>query len=331
MPSSSLSPRYTLIHSDSRQQLSSFAEEVEAGLTGRPKTLPCRFLYDEAGSQLFEEICETPEYYLTRTELEILEQRADTVAAAFKGPITLAELGSGSSTKTRLLIEALLRAHGRLCYVPVDISRTILEASSLELIEEYAGLEVRAIASEYHEGLRHVLGQTDRPKLVVWLGSSIGNLSREESGQFLARVRATLRPVDRLLVGIDLRKEARTLEAAYDDGAGVTALFSLNLLQRMNRELDADFDLDSFRHRAVYLEDEGRVKIDIVSRRAQHVNIAALGLDVEFAAGEGIHTENAFKYSLREIEDLARKADLRVDAQWLDDRARYSLNLLASA
>ncbi len=329
MRASSLGPRYTLIHTADESHLASFGEEVQSGLSGVPKTLPCRFLYDEAGSQLFEEICEVPEYYLTRVERQILAERADEIARCFSEPITLAELGSGSSSKTRLLIESLLRCHGRLRYVPVDISRSILEESAQELLERYDALEIMAIASEYQEGLRHVRTHTHRPKLVSWLGSSIGNLDRQEAASFLRGVRSLMVPADRMLVGIDLRKDAAVLEAAYDDAAGVTARFSLNLLERMNRELGADFDPEHFRHVATYLEEEGRVEIQLQSQRRQTASIDALGLEVEFEAGEGIYTENAFKYSLDEIDGLAGEADLHVEHQWLDADERYSVSLLA--
>jgi dimethylhistidine N-methyltransferase len=321
--------RFSLIESDSQAHLASLAEEVEAGLCAAPKSIPCRFLYDEEGSELFEQICEVPEYYLTRAESSILSARAREIAACFDGPLTLAELGSGSATKTRLLIEACLQAHGRLRYVPVDISSEILEASSLALLDDYQGLEVRAIATEYREGLRHVSKETERPKLIAWLGSSIGNLTRDEAGAFLRNVRNAMSGRDRVLLGIDLRKSPRELEAAYDDAAGVTSRFSLNLLRRLNRELGANFDLDEFRHSAVYHEDEGRVHIEIVSRRQQQVRIEALALDVTFAAGEGIHTENAFKYSFEEIEKLASAADLTLDRAWTDPDDRFSLSLLA--
>jgi L-histidine N-alpha-methyltransferase len=331
MPATRPRPRLTVIHPESGVHLASFAEEVGNGLTAEPKTLPCRFLYDETGSHLFEEICDLPEYYLTRVEREILRERVGEIAGCFDGPITLCELGSGSSSKTRLLIEALLRAHGRLRYVPVDISRSILEESASELLDRYDALEVVAIASEYQDGLRHVRSHTERPKLVVWLGSSIGNLEREAAQEFLRGVRAVLAPADRMLVGIDLRKQADVLEAAYDDSAGVTARFSLNLLDRMNRELDADFDKDSFRHQAVYKEAEGRVEIRVVSREAQQVAIEALDLEVNFEAGEGIYTEDAYKYSQAEIDELARGSGFSVARRWLDAEDRFSLNLLAPA
>jgi dimethylhistidine N-methyltransferase len=321
--------RFAMIETDRKEHHDSFADAVRAGLTGERKTLPYRFLYDEAGSELFEEICELPEYYLTRTEREILEERVGEIAAAFSGPITLAELGSGSSSKTRLLIEALLRAHGRLRYVPVDISRGMLKRSAFELLERYEALEVRAFAGEYRDGLRHVQSENARPKLVVWLGSSVGNLTREEATDFLAGVRGAMNGADRLLIGIDLRKDRWILEAAYDDAAGVTARFTLNLLERINRELGGRFDTGAFQHRAVYLEEEGRVEIQIVSRREQRVAIEALGLEVRFAAGEGIHAENAFKYSADEIAKITGAAGLRVEHTWCDSGERYSLSLLA--
>lgn len=329
MRSRSATSRYTLIKTDGDQHLASFAEEVETGLGAKPKRIPCRFLYDAEGSAIFEEICDLPEYYLTRAELEILRGRALEIAAVFPGPITLAELGSGSSSKTRVLIEALLRTHGRLRYVPVDISRSMLEASALELLEDYDALEIRAIASEYREGLRHVHAERSRPKLIVWLGSSIGNLSRAESAGLLRVVRSAMQPADRMLVGIDLRKERWVLEAAYDDPGGVTARFSLNLLERMNRELGADFASGGFRHQADYLEQEGRVRIQLVSERDQRVAFESLGLELDFPEGEGIHIENSYKYAFAEIEQLAAESQMRVAGRWLDRAEQFSLNLLA--
>jgi L-histidine N-alpha-methyltransferase len=323
------SARFSLIESPADRDTRSFAAEVESGLGSEPKRLPYRFLYDAVGSQLFEEICDLPEYYLTRAEREILEERADEVAGLFAGPITLAELGSGSSAKTRLLIEALLRRHGRLRYVPVDISRSILEASSLELLERYRSLEVRAIASEYAAGLRHVASETQQPKLIAWLGSTIGNLQRQEAEEFLEGVGCRLAADDRVLVGIDLRKDCDTLEAAYDDTRGVTARFTLNLLERINRELGGRFDVAHFRHRAVYHEAEGRIAIDLISTRAQRVAVEDLGIELEFAEGEPVHVEDSYKYSAREIEALTAAAGLRVERQWRDAAGRFSLSLLA--
>ena len=331
MSSRSATARFSLVEADTDDHLASLADAVAEGLARTPKTLPCRFLYDEEGSKLFEEICDLPEYYLTRTERAILEQHAGEIAQCFDAPLILAELGSGSSSKTRLLIDACLRAHGSLRYVPIDISPEILETSALALIDDYQGLEVRAIAAEYQEGLRHVRGETARPKLIAWLGSSIGNLTREDAAGFLAGVRATMTARDRLLVGVDLRKDRDELEAAYDDAAGVTARFSLNLLRRINRELDADFALDRFRHTAIYDEQDGRVHIEIQSLARQDVSIAALDRVVSFDAGEGIHTESAYKYSYAEIEALARSAGLGLARRFTDPAERFCLAVLAPA
>jgi dimethylhistidine N-methyltransferase len=287
--------RYVLIASDERR-LDSFAEAVQAGLAATPKHIPCRFLYDEEGSKLFEEICSLREYYLTRAEREILEARRDEIADLFPEPILLAELGSGSSNKTRLLIEAFLHRHGGLRYVPIDISRSMLEASALEILETYDSVEIRAIAGEYQEGLRHLRSQTGRTKLIAWLGSTLGNLDRADALRFLDDVGRTLAAPDRFLLGIDLRKDREVLQRAYDDEQGVTARFSLNLLGRVNRELGGCFDLDGFQHHAAYDEEEGRIVIHLESRRHQRVAIDALDLEVEFAEGEGIHIENSYKY-----------------------------------
>lgn len=322
--------RYSLIEGAPVEE-ESFAVEVDRGLSAAAKSIPYRFLYDERGSKLFEEICETPEYYVTGAEREILEARSDEISDRYPERITLAELGSGNSAKTRLLIEAFLRRHGDLRYLPVDISRTMLEESSLELLGRYRKLEIRAIASEYEAGLHHVRTETDRPKLIAWLGSNVGNLERAEAEAFVGGIRAAMASDDRLLIGVDLRKDRQVLEQAYDDPAGATARFSLNLLERINRELGGRFDADAFRHRAEYHEDEGRVEIALESRCSQTVVIDDIGLEVEFAEGEGIHIENAYKYSLEEVDGLAAGADMGVDGRWLDPLERFSLNLMAPA
>lgn len=324
----SIRPRFRLIAMDASARLAAFARDVQAGLTSRPKRLSCCYFYDGEGSLLFEEICELPEYYLPRAEREILQAHAAELAAWFAGDITLVELGSGNAAKTRILIGAFLRRQETLCYVPVDICRTVLEESSRQLLKDYPHLEILAVAGEYHEGLRH-LNTEARPKLVLWLGSNVGNFDRPEAAQFLRRVRATMSPRDRLLMGVDLRKDRAVLERAYDDARGVTAQFNLNLLARINRELDGHFDLTKFRHRAVYREDMGRIEMYLDSVCAQQVAIDRLGLKVPFAPGEAIHTENSYKYSFAEIEELAAGAGLSVEQRWLDNERRFSVNLLA--
>ena len=330
MRRSQVSSRYALTEADPHRSLDSFAAAVEAGLCARPKTLPCRFLYDERGSALFEEICKLPEYYLTRAEHQVLTDHADEIAAAFSTPVALVELGSGSSTKTRVLIEALLRRQPRLRYVPVDISRSMLEETAEALLEDYGALEVHAIAGEYQEGLRHVRSET-RPKVIAWLGSNVGNFERRNAARFLRGIRDVLSESDRVLIGIDLRKDRERLERAYDDRGGVTARFNLNLLARINRELDGSFDLDRFTHRAEWREQEGRVKLGLESLVAQEVTIKAIDRVVRFERGEHIHTEDSFKYSFAEIDDLADAAGLALEQRWLDATGAYSLNLFRPA
>ncbi len=308
-----------------------FAQDVRGGLLSARKRLPCCYFYDEEGSRLFEAICELSEYYLPGAEREILREHAAAVAAQFPERPTLIELGSGSAVKTRLVIEALLDRHERLEYVPIDISRSALEESAAGLLRDYPALRIHAVAGDYHEGLQHLDTGPDRPKLVLWLGSSIGNLDRADAGAFLRRIRGMLSPPDRLLVGIDLRKDRAVLEPAYDDARGVTARFNLNVLARINRELGGRFDLKAFRHRAVYDEEAGRIEMYLVSTRAQSIRIEDLRLTVPFAAGEAIHTENSYKYSAAEIEALASAAQFRIHDQWLDAAGRFSENLLAPA
>ncbi len=322
--------RLTWIATNTSTRLAAFARDVHAGLTAHPKQLSCCFFYDEEGSRLFEEICELPEYYLTRAEHEILEARADELMARFPAVPTLVELGSGNAAKTRLLIEAGLRRHQALRYVPIDICRVMLEESSVQLLNEYPGLDILAVAAEYHEGLRHLQALNIGPKLLLWLGSNVGNFHRPEAVQFLREVRSTMATGDSLLIGIDLRKERAILERAYDDSQGVTADFNRNLLVRINRELGGHFDLAAFEHRAIYQEDAGRIEMYLVSRKEQDVRIDGLNLQITLSAGELIHTENSYKYSLPEIESLAAASGFQITSQWFDCRRQFSVTLLTS-
>jgi dimethylhistidine N-methyltransferase len=322
-------PRYRLIALSEANLDTEFAKDVAEGLTSHPKHLSCRFFYDQEGSRLFEAICELPEYYLTRAETEILQNHAREIASLFANDIAVIELGSGNAVKTRLLLNALLSSH-RVRYIPIDICRPVLEISAADLLQRFPVLEIVAVAAEYHEGLRHLQNASDRPRLILWLGSNIGNFMREEAAGFLRRIRDIMTPADRMLVGVDLRKERAVLEAAYDDAAGVTAAFNLNLLTRINHELHANFDRTAFRHRAVYNEDLGRIEMYLVSTHAQDVRIEDLGLTIHFAAGETIHTENSYKYSLAEIEAVATAAGLRSERFWQDTAGWFSLQLLAA-
>jgi len=329
MSSAGMQERLQLVTLDAETHLDEFASDVKTGLSALPKRLSCRFLYDHRGSALFEKICELPEYYITRTERRILAGCADEITAMFPEWISLVELGSGSSAKTRVLIDAFLRRHDALRYAPVDISSTILEESSLALLKDYPRLRVHAVAAEYEDGLDRLKTMNDRAKLILWLGSNVGNFSRAEAALFLRRVRSSMQPKDRFLIGMDLRKDRGVLERAYDDASGVTAAFNLNLLVRVNRELGGHFNLDAFRHRATYSEEEGGVKIYLDSLQDQTVPVDRLGMKVPFKAGESIHTENSYKYSLEEIDVLSRRAGFRIERQWQDEDRYFSVTLLA--
>ncbi len=266
---------------------------------------------------------------MTRAEREILEDRAASIAAQAQGLRTLAELGSGSAVKTRLLIDAFAARSARLRYVPIDISRSALEASARPLLAAHPELEVRAVSGEYAEGIALLPQLCEPPTLLLWLGSNVGNLSREEARAFLARLHQQLSAGDRVLLGVDLRKDASVLEKAYDDAQGVTARFNKNLLDRINHELGGEFDLDAFAHRARYEVEAGRVVMELVSLRRQRVRLEGLDLTLDFAPDEAIHTESSYKYSPEEIDTLAAGAGFRTQARWLDSGARFALNLLA--
>lgn len=311
-----------------RDPVATFAEDVRQGLLSQPKRLFPKYLYDELGSQLFEAICLLPEYYLTRAENEILSARADEIVRLMKHPQRLIEMGSGSASKTRLIIEALLRSQPHLLFVPVDISASALESSSRILLQSYPHLRIEAYAAEYFDGLSRLSKQQPGSTLALFLGSNISNFEPEEAHGFLRALRQVLRAGDALLLGVDLKKDKRVLEAAYNDALGVTAAFSRNLLVRINRELGADFNLKTFRHRAIYNEAGNRIEIYIESTQAQAVSIPGLELTVNLTEGELIHTENSYKYDLRDIARLANETGFVCGRTWLDERERFSSNLL---
>ena len=306
-----------------------FAEDVRRGLSAQPKSLSPKYFYDELGSQLFDAICLLPEYYLTRAENEIIERYADEIVDAIPGEKTLLEMGSGSASKTRLIIEALLKQQSRLRFMPVDISASALESSSRILLQSFPRLTIEAYAAEYFDALA-VLSQKQPPgrTLALFLGSNISNFGREEAPKFLRALRRVLKTGDALLLGADLKKDRSVLEPAYDDALGLTAAFNLNLLARVNRELDGNFDLRTFRHHAFYNDDIGRVEIYIESIPEQQVRIGKLDLEVHFAAGERIHTENSYKYDLSGIAHLANETGYNCTRTWLDSQRRFSSNLL---
>jgi dimethylhistidine N-methyltransferase len=328
IPTGRTSVRFDLVRPGKTASIDDFAREIALGLRSTPKRIPCRFFYDAVGSRIFEDICELPEYYLTRAEDEILADRSARIAALVPEGSDLVELGSGSARKTSRLIRAMLARSGRLRYVPIDISRSALEESSARLLDQHPDLRIRAIAAEYEQGLG-ALGDVAAPgRLVLFLGSNVGNLDRSEAAAFLRRIARRLAPSDRMVLGVDLRKSKSVLERAYDDASGVTARFNRNLLVRLNAELGANFDAESFRHVAFYLEDEGRIEMHLESPRACRVRIERLEMDLEIGAGERIHTEDSYKYSIAEIEALAGAAGLTILDAWSDREERFRVNVL---
>jgi dimethylhistidine N-methyltransferase len=320
---------HNLVRDDARL---SFAGDVRRGLLAQPKHLFPKYFYDELGSQLFEAICLLPEYYLTRAENEILTRYADEMVQSVDGHKTLLEMGSGSASKTRLIIEALLRRQDELHFIPVDISATALEMSSRVLLQSYPRLRITAYASDYYDGLAKLRRNRERTRtLALFLGSNIGNFDADEARTFLRALRSVLTGGDALLLGADLRKRKDVLEAAYDDALGITAAFNLNLLLRINREFEADFDIRAFKHYVEYNEAVGRVEVYIESLRDQRVALRKLNMEAHFHAGERIHTENSYKYDLDGLSALATETGFMRARTWLDEREQFSSNLFMAA
>ncbi|MGD0347760.1 MAG: L-histidine N(alpha)-methyltransferase [Terracidiphilus sp.] len=310
---------------------------VREGLTSRPKRLPAWLFYDEAGSRLFDAITDLPEYYLTRTERGILAAHAAAMIAHAAGEerqrarLRIVELGAGSADKTRLLLKAATELQGAVQYEPVDVSASALEGARERIEREIAGVTVLPRVMDYTHGDdgRLHLGPVDcrERRMVVYIGSSIGNFEPHQAERLLRRVRAGLRTGDCFLLGVDLVKEDSILLAAYDDAAGVTAAFNRNLLVRLNRELDAEFEEETFAHCAVWNEVESRIEMHLRSLDAQRVRVGALDLKVEFAAGESIHTENSYKYRPGQAEALLAGAGFRAEATWTDARGWFAVCL----
>jgi dimethylhistidine N-methyltransferase len=297
------------------QAADSVRAEVLRGLLGSPKTLPPKLFYDREGARLFETICELPEYYLTRTELTILRERAGDIADRCGEQTALIEYGSGAGTKVRLLLDQLRQP---AAYVPVDISMEQLAAVSAERARQYPHLRVAPVCADYTARFTLPLLPADARRVAFFPGSTIGNLHPAEATAFLHRVRATVGPRGALVLGVDRRKDVSLLHAAYNDAAGVTAAFNLNMLTRLNRELDATFDVGRFRHRAHFNAAASRIEMHLESTVAQRVLVA--GASIEFEKGETIHTECSYKYDLPFLEAVVRPAGFRIEELWTDER-----------
>jgi len=304
----------------------SFRDAVLTGLSASPKSIPPTYFYDARGSELFEQICALPEYYPTRTEIGILTRNAGEIAMRIGAGAQLVEYGSGASEKVRIILDAL---QDPVAYVPVDISGEYLSGVAERLAGDYPGLEVTAVVADYHRPFAVPAPRRPaRNRASLFTGSTIGNFSPEEAMAFLRHAARRLSRGGALVIGADLRKDPKVLHDAYNDSAGVTAAFNLNLLARINRELGGTFDLAAFDHYAFYNPGPGRIEMHLISRRAQRVTVA--GHSFYFGTGESIHTENSHKFDVDGFRDIARRAGFVPEALWLDDERRFSVHLLRS-
>lgn len=322
-----VSDRFELVTVPRAKGVRSFAQDVALGLRADPKRLSSKYFYDDVGSALFDAITRLPEYYLTRAETEILSDWGWQIVRLLDAPVDFIELGSGSAIKTRLLIGEALRVQKTLRYSPIDISTEAVSASSLALVESFPGLVVRAYAGDYFDVLQAHPIRSDRKALAMLMGSNLGNYEPAEARRLLDLLGSALRPGDGLLIGVDLKKDVATLELAYNDPAGVTAAFNRNLLARINRELDADFDVGRFAHVVGYDERRGSVDSFLQACERTSVRIRKATLELDFEAGDRIHAESSYKFSDAEIAALAEKSGFGEGAVWHDRSKRFGVHL----
>ncbi len=297
----------------------SFAQDVIRGLQSDPKRLPSKYFYDERGDKLFQQIMATPEYYLTRCEREIfLTHKQELLEAFGKQPFDIVELGAGDGSKTRILLRHFIQQGASFRYRPVDISGSVLRQLTGQLAQDLPALEVKPLQGDYMKMLERIRGEGERPKIVLFLGSNIGNMEIPAAASFLSRLTGLMNPGDKLLLGVDLKKDPALILAAYDDAGGVTEAFNLNLLGRINRELGGNFDLETFFHWETYDPSSGSARSYLVSRKEQTVSLSRLGVVFSFEAWEPIVVELSQKYSLPELEDMAGRAGLTFEKHFLD-------------
>ena len=325
------------------REFEDFAADVERGLAAQSKYVSPKYLYDEVGSQLFEQICLQPEYYLTRTEASILNKYAPVISKLAGSNIEIIELGSGSSSKTAILLSYLSLQKKRVYYFPIDISSSILIESERKLKSQFPNISIIGIRSDYNLGIDKAVAvaaaagcmsaeqnqEIPDMKLVLFLGSSIGNFELIEARSLLGSVRKKLHTNDLLLVGFDLQKDESVLNAAYNDKAGMTAKFNLNLLARINRELGGNFELGKFEHCAFYSRERHRIEMHLVSKTDQQLYIGALGKTFALRKGESIHTENSYKYTLNQIAALAEDCSFTLEKNFMDKNRWFNIALLS--
>jgi L-histidine N-alpha-methyltransferase len=311
-------PPYTVHRS--RQQM---VRDVREGLAKSPKQLSPKYFYDERGSELFEEITQLPEYYLTRAERMLLEQRISEIIAAVR-PCSLVELGAGSATKTRIILDEMRSNGCAECYVPVDVSKEFLEAAAVQLRADYVDVQVMPVVSDITEPF--ALPPVASPTLVAFLGSTIGNFPREEAVRLLSHIAGEMGPSDRFLLGADLIKDPAIINRAYNDSSGVTAAFNLNILERLNRELGANFPVSDYEHRAFYSSEHHRVEMHLIARTAHKVTIPEIG-EISFEKGESIRTELSYKYDRPILEDMLSASGLSIEKWMPADDGAFALTL----
>ncbi|WP_187262477.1 L-histidine N(alpha)-methyltransferase [Pontibacter beigongshangensis] len=316
---------------DGSESKAAFARDVQAGLGRKHKTLSSRYFYDSRGSQLFQDIMALPEYYLTRCEFEVLTDQKEAIAAQVGavGFFHLIDLGAGDALKTRILLRELQDQRQQFDYVPVDISGHAMEQLTRQLHQELPEVKVQAVVGEYFKALEWLQEHKSERKVVLFLGSNIGNFSPDESMAFLKVIRSYLSSGDKLLMGMDLQKDPGIILQAYSDSSGVTAAFNLNLLRRINEELGGNFDLDSFSHHATYDPQAGVMRSYLISRKRQEVWIEAIGQGFRFGAWEAIHTESSHKYSFEQAQELGQATNFRIESVFLD-KQQYFADILFS-
>ena len=305
-----------------------FAQELSHSIRQKQKSISPKFLYDQNGSQLFEKICVLQEYYLTRTEIGILKQIDGKLQSYLNGNFRLVELGSGSSQKTRLIIDMLTRLQKHVEYFPIDISK-ILKKSSTVLQSDYKNLHITGIIDSYENGLEFVNSYDDMKNLIVFLGSSFGNFDPKNGIKFLQKINSSMKNDDLFLIGLDLVKDKTVLRQAYDDSQGITAQFNLNVLSRINSELGGNFDISKFVHHAVYNENQNKIEMYLRSLAKQTVEIPNANLMLEIDEGELIHTEDSHKYTISQIKQMFEMTGYQIEAMWNDENKYYSLVLLS--
>jgi len=316
--------RLKIIRLDNFPKTNSFAEDVNIGLTSENKFLLPKYFYDVKGSELFEKICETEEYYPTRTEVSILKNLSDTISERNQEKNLIVELGSGSSFKTNYILQSFLKSRKKLYYIPIDVSDILVE-SSKNLIEKYKELFITGLVTFYEEGLDYIKRVNKSPKLILFLGSSIGNFTEEEAINFMKMLRNDITCDDRLLIGFDLVKDRKVLLDAYNDKAGITAEFNLNILNRINTELGGNFELGKFEHTAIFNEEKSRIEMGLISREDQKACIKDIGKEISFKQGEIIHTENSYKFTHEMINSLAEASGMEFSDSYTDDKRYFAL------